>query len=140
MHQKFDDLIANFEAAMSRSIDFEKLSDLALEFYLGWNRFITFYFAHIDFEEESVQPTLWKLCTNEELGNQFKLILANQTQEELMENLGMMFPAMNLNERMQILSMGRASMPPEAFQAVLKIVEHSLNPEDWTTLKSKLTL
>jgi len=140
MHQKFDDLVANFEAAMSRSIDFEKRNEAALEFYLCWNRFIAFYFSHIDFEEESVQPTLWKLCTNKELGNQFKLILADQTPKELMENLGMMFPAMNLNERTQILTMGRVSMPPEAFQAVLKVVEHSLSIEDWIALKTKLNL
>ncbi|HKZ88157.1 MAG TPA: hypothetical protein VJ066_03235, partial [Candidatus Bathyarchaeia archaeon] len=82
--------------------------------------------------------SLWKLCTKEELANQFKLILADQTPKELMENLEMMFPAMNLSERTLILNMGRASMPPEAFQAALKIAERSLNPDDWLALKSKL--
>jgi len=138
MHQKFDDLLSHFEGIIDRSVDFEKRHELALEFYLGWNRFIAFYFSHIDYEEESIQPSLWKLCTKEELANQFKLILADQTPKELMENLEMMFPAMNLSERTLILNMGRASMPPEAFQAALKIAERSLNPDDWLALKSKL--
>jgi len=81
---------------------------------------------------------LLKLCTNDELTNTFRKILADQTPKELMDNLGMMFPAMNPTERVTILFQGRATMPTEAFQAVLKLSENVLSPEDWSFLKTML--
>ncbi len=140
MHQQFNDLVAHFESAKSKPLDFEKRHELEFEFYRAWNRLIAFYFTHINHEEEDIQPALWKLCTTEELANTFKLIMANQTPKELMNNLEMMLPAMSLNERVILLNQGRASMPPEAFQAALKVAEHALRPRDWTALKSKLAI
>jgi hemerythrin-like domain-containing protein len=136
--QQFDDIVTQFDAIRAKSIDFEKRSELVLEFYRAWNRFISLYFAHINDEEENVQPTLWKLCTNEELANTFRTILTSQKPDELKYNLEMMLPAMNLYERAEILNAGRASAPPEMFQAVLKLAERVLSPNDWTALKSKL--
>ena len=138
MHKQFDDIILCFGEIRKKPADFENLEELYLEFYLGWNRFITFYFNHIDYEEEYAKPTLAKLCTNDELADTFRKILADQTPKELMGNLGMMFPAMNPTERATILNQGRAAMPPEAFQAVLRLAEQVLTPEDWSFLKTML--
>ena len=138
MHQKFDDLITHFDGIRAKPADFEKRRELTLEFYRAWNRFIAFYFMHINREEEKVMPTLWKLCTNEELADTFKMIMANQKQEEVVENLEMMLPAMNLQERAEMLGAGRAMMPPEAYQGFLKLAQRILEPNDWTNLKTKL--
>jgi hemerythrin-like domain-containing protein len=140
MHQQFNDLVAHLESAKAKPVNFEKRRELALEFYRAWNRFVAFYFAHINHEEEDIQPALWRLCTNEELANAFKLIMANQTPKELMDNLEMMLPAMSLNERVMLLNQGRANMPPEAFQGALRVAENALSSEDWTVLKSKLAI
>jgi hypothetical protein len=67
MHKQLDDLAADFGEIKGRPADFEKREDLALEFYRAWNRFASFYLNHIDYEEEYVMPTLWKLCTQKEL-------------------------------------------------------------------------
>jgi hemerythrin-like domain-containing protein len=138
MHKQFDDIVACFGELRKKPADFENLEELSLEFYLAWSRFIAFYFNHIDYEEEYVKPTLSKLCTNDELVDTLRKILADQTPKELMENLGMMLPAMSPPERASILNQGRATMPPEAFQAVLKLAEHVLTPEDWSLLKTML--
>ncbi len=140
MHQQFDDLLAHFKRVEDMPADSEKQAELALEFYRAWNRFMAFYFTHIDYEEENVQPYLWKLCSENELVEIFKQILANQTPKELMANLEMMLPAMSLNERFSMLNDGRASMSPQAFQAVLKLAENTLTPADWTALKSRLAI
>jgi hypothetical protein len=140
MHQQLDDLVAHFQGVKAKSSDFEKKQELALEFYRAWNRFTAFYFMHIDYEEEYVQPSLWKLCTSKELEETFRLILANQTPKELMGNLELMLPAISMGERISLLNEGRANMPPEAFQAVLKLAEHVLNTADWIALKSKLMI
>lgn len=140
MHQQLDDLLAHFKEVKAKSPDFEKQQELVLEFYRAWNRFAAFYFMHIDYEEEHVQPSLWKLCTSEELEDIFKAFLADQTPKELMGNLKLMFPAISLSERVSLLNEGRANMPPQAFQAALKLAEQVLNNADWAALKSKLTI
>jgi hypothetical protein len=140
MHRQFDELLSCFGELKKSPGDFEKREALSLEFYLAWNRFLSFYFNHIDYEEEYVMPTLWKLCTSEELANTFRKVLADQTPKELMDSLGMMLPAMSSTERVMLLNQGRATMPPEAFQAVLKLAERVLTPEDWASLKTALKL
>ena len=138
INQQFDDLVTHFNAIRSKPADFETRRELALEFYRAWNRFVSFYFMHINEEEESVQPTLWKLCTNEELANTFRTILASQKPNELKYNLEIMLPAMNLDERAKTINAARASAPPEMFQAVLKVAEQVLSPDEWADLKSKI--
>jgi hemerythrin-like domain-containing protein len=140
MHRQFDELIACFGEMKKKPNDFERREELSLEFYLAWSRFISFYFNHIDYEEENVMSSLSTLCTNDELANTFKQILSDQTPKELMDNLAMMLPAMNPTERAMILSQGRTTMPLEAFQAVLKLAEHVLTPEDWSSLKTMLKM
>jgi hemerythrin-like domain-containing protein len=135
MHRQFDELVACFGETKKKPRE-----ELSLEFYLAWNRFTSFYLNHIDYEEEYVMPALWKLCTSDELGEVFKKALAGQTPKELMENLGMMLPAMSQSERAMLLNQGRATMPPEAFLATLKLAERVLAPEDWASLKATLKL
>lgn len=138
MHKQFDDLITCFGELKKKPADFEKREDLHQEFYLAWNRFIVFYFNHIDYEEEYAATSLSRLCTNEELFNVFKQVMADQTPQQLMGNLSMMLPAMSPAERAMILNQAKAAMPPEAFQGVLKLAEHVLTPEDWSTLKAMI--
>ena len=52
----------------------------------------------------------------------------------------MMLPAMNLNERVLSLNIGRANMPPEAFQAAMKLAEQILTADDFAVLKAKLAI
>lgn len=66
------------------------------------------------------------------------MMLASQKPDELVENLGMMLSASNLYERAGILMEGRANIPPEAFQAALKLTEQVLSPNDWVAFKSKI--
>ncbi len=101
---------------------------------------MSFYLSHINYEEETVMPAMWQLCTSDELLDARAKILGDQVPKEQMDNLSMMLPAMNPFERARILNQGRAMMPPEAFQAVLKIAEHVLSPEDWLLLKKMLGL
>jgi len=85
-------------------------------------------------------PSLWKLCTFDELADAFKKTLADQTPNELIYSLTLILPAMTPIERVMIFNQSRATMPPEAFQAALKIAEHVLTPIDWSSLKKALNL
>ena len=140
MRKQLDELGACFGEIKNKPADFEKREDLSLEFYRAWARFTAFYLSHIDYEEENVMPSLWKLCTNDELFETFKKIFADQTPKELIGNLVLMVPAMNPVERVMLLTAGQAAMPPEAFQSVLKIAEQTLTAEDFASLKTALKL
>jgi len=140
MHQQFDAIIACFEEMKNKPTDFEKLQDLAQEFYLAWNRFTSFYLSHIDYEEEHAMPTLRKLCTYDELSEARGKILGGQDPKSMMYSLEMILPALSPNERFLVLSQGLKNVPPEASQGALKIAEHVLSPEDWLSLKKTLKL
>ena len=138
MHQYFDDLTSHLERIRTRSASTEMLSELVLEFYRAWNRFIAFYFTHINKEEENIQPMLWKICTADELVGIFRTILSSQNPDELKYDFQLMLPAMNIFERAETLNAGKASMPPQAFQGFLKLAENTLSPDEWTALKARI--
>ena len=138
MHKQFENIVTCFGELKKKLTDFEQRDELSLEFYRAWSRFISFYLDHIDFEEDHVMPLLWKLCTQDELASSFKQILADQTPKQLLDNLGIILPALNPTERFMTLKMGQTTMPTEAFQAVLNVAERVLSPEDWASLKAIL--
>ena len=140
MRRQLDELVACFGEINEMPTDFEKREEMCLEFYLAWNRFLSFYFDHINYEEEYVMPTLWKLCTSDELANTFREVLADQTPKELMDSYGMMLLATSPAERVMILKRGQATLSAEAFQGTLKVAEHVLTPDEWISLKKMLKL
>jgi nitrite reductase/ring-hydroxylating ferredoxin subunit len=140
IRQEFDDLIANFDGFRAKPVGFEKRVELALEFYRAWNRFVAFYFMHINREEEQVMPTLWKLCTVEELAGIHKLMINNQSHEQLVEDFKMMLPNANLKEQVEILGSVRAMLSSEEYQGFLKLAEQLLGPKSWANLKTELEL
>ncbi len=99
-----DNLLIHFEAMRTTAADFEKRRELGMEFYLAFNRFISFFLIHIDQEEEQIQPALWNLCTVEELETAWRAIIAGQTPEEAAENLGMILSSANLDELTNLLT------------------------------------
>ena len=138
INQRFDDLVSHFDGTRAQTADLKKRRELILEFYRAWNRFLSFYFVHINEEEEQVTPLLWKLCTNEELAATFKTIMASQKPDELRDSFAMMLPAMNLYERAEIINAARPGVPAEMFQAVLKLAKKVLKPDEWAALKPKI--
>ncbi len=140
MRRQYEELVACFAEIKDKRTDFEKHEEQCLEFYLAWNRFLSFYFDHINYEEEYVMPTLWKLCTSDELTDTFRKVLADQTPKELIDSYGMMLPATSSAERVMILKRGQAIMPPEVFQGTLKVAEYVLTPDEWVSVKNILKL
>ncbi len=140
MHRQFDEILACFGEMKKKPMDFEKLQETVQEFYLAWNRFMTFYLRHIDYEEEHAMPALRKLCTYDELVGVRGKILGGQDPKSMMYSLGMILPALSPTERFLVVSQGLKGMPPEAFKGALEIAEHVLAPEDWLSLKKMLKL
>ena len=138
MHQQFEDIVAQLDGIRTRSTESELRGKLVLEFYRAWNRFISFYFMHINEEEENAQPMLWKICTANELDNAHKAMISSQNPEELKYDLQIMLPATNVYERPEIFYAARVSMSPQAYQSLLKVAEQLLSSKDWATLKLEI--
>jgi hypothetical protein len=138
MHKKLDAILQHLDSLKKKPIDFEKRGAIALELYRTWNRFIAFYLNHIDMEEEKIQPLLWELCTDVELSSVFKKFLAEQKPSELMMNIKMMIPALNVTELVYFVEQGRANAPPEMVQAVMNLAEKLLKPDEWKLLNERL--
>ncbi len=135
MHLMLDDMVAQLETTRDRKVPPEVREGMMKEFYHAWCRFVSFYLVHIDGEDEYVQPSLWRLCTEAELMKVFSDILAAQKPEELMYVLGMMLPAMNPKERLELIIGARSAMPPPAFQGVMGLAERVLTPTDYQKLR-----
>jgi hypothetical protein len=133
-----DNLLMHFEGIRSKTADFEKRQVMGLEFYLAFNRFVSFFFVHIDQEEERIQPTLWNLCTIEELETAWRAIIISQTPEESVENLGMILSSANMDELTHLLTFARTSLPPDRFKLGLEFAQSVLDPHDWSILRPRV--
>ena len=133
-----DNLLLHVDAMRNQAAGFEKRRELGLEFYLAFNRLISFFLIHIDQEEEQIQPALWNLCTAEELEAAWRAILNNQTPQEAMENLGMILSSADVDEVGNLLAFAQASLPPERFDLGSKYARSVLNDHDWSMLKDRL--
>jgi len=140
MHLMFDDLVHHFEGIAERAATFERRDELCLEYYRAFNRFITFYLAHTDKEEERVQPALWALCTGEELGIAYGKILASQTPKEVVQNLTIMISAMNINELTYLFTAAKRAAPPEMLRVARDIAARTLDPRAWDAIRSRAGL
>jgi hypothetical protein len=138
MHMMFDDMVEQLETTQGKDIPPEVQGDMVKEFYHSWCRFASFYLIHIDGEDEYIQPTLWRLCTDQELMKLFSDIVAYQKPEELMYGLGMMLPAMAPMERTELLVGARGTMTPQAFQGAMEIAKRVLSPTEFMRLKDEL--
>ncbi|MDM7998939.1 MAG: hemerythrin domain-containing protein [Dehalococcoidia bacterium] len=133
-----DNLLLHVDAMRKQAAGFEKRRELGLEFYLAFNRFISFFLIHIDQEEEQIQPALWNLCTAEELETAWQAILNNQTPQEAMENLGMILSSADVDELGNLLAFAKASLPAERFDVGSKYAQSVLDDHDWSTLRDRL--
>ncbi len=133
-----DNLLLQLDAMRGQAGGLEKRRELGLEFYLAFNRFISFFLIHIDQEEEQIQSALWNLCTAEELETAWRAILSNQTPQEAMENLGMILSSADIDEVGNLLAFAKASLPAERFNLGSKYARSVLDDQDWSMLKDRL--
>jgi len=138
LHRMLDELVGHSERMRTEQLDRPSRESMALEFYRALNRFSSFYLAHVDREQEGKQVTLWAHYSDEVLAAAFGRILAAQTPPEMMMNLGHMLPAMNPAERIGLLGMAKAGMPPAAFNAAAELAGRVLSPADWADVRKKL--
>jgi hemerythrin superfamily protein len=140
MEHLLENLVSHADRILMKPIAPEERQELGLEFYLAFNRFISFYLGHIDEEEEYVQPTLWHFCSDDELRIAWGKTLASMTPAQSLENLEMTIPATTIDELAVSFSQMKDSAPPELLKTVVELVEGLLSPDDWAAIKSRVDI
>lgn len=106
--------------------------------YLELAAFTGAYLAHQDVEERVVMPALEAAIGVEAVIGIHASILASLTPEETAVSLPLMFAAMNIDDRTELLGGMRANAPAEAFAGVWALVGSVLSACDRAALAARL--
>jgi hypothetical protein len=108
--------------------------------YLDLASFTSRYLAHQDLEERLVMPALEAALGVEAVMGVHGAIIGSIPPEELMRSLAVMFPAMNADDRTELLGGMRATAPAEAFEGVWGLVRSVLPAPDVAQQATRLGL
>jgi hypothetical protein len=108
--------------------------------YLALASFTSDYLAHQDVEERVVMPALEVAVGVDAVVAMHQAILAGIPPEEMGRTLALMIPAMNLDDRAEMLGGMRAGAPAEVFEGVWGLARSVLDPADLVALARRLEI
>ena len=129
------DLANDFAAA--GSVDQRRLGHLL---YLELSTFTSAYLEHQAVEERVVMPTLERVVGVEAVMAVNQAIVGSIPPPLMAQSLAFMLPAMNVDDRTELLGGMRMGAPPEAFAAVVDLASSVLPPADFAALVARLEL
>jgi hypothetical protein len=106
--------------------------------YLDLAAFTSAYLMHQDLEERAVMAELERLIGVEEVLALHGAIVGSIPPDEMARSLSFMLPAMNIDDRAEMLGGMRMAAPPEAFDAVVSLARSVLQPADYSALAARL--
>jgi hypothetical protein len=106
--------------------------------YLALASFTSEYLAHQDVEERVVMPALEQAIGVEAVVGIHQAILAGIPPEEMGRSLALMIPAMNVDDRAELLGGMRAGAPAEVFDGVWSLTRSVLDAADLSSLSARL--
>jgi hemerythrin-like domain-containing protein len=106
--------------------------------HLDLARFTSSYLEHIDLEERVVMQRLAELLGVEEIAAMHGAIVGSIPADEMARSLAFMLPAMNIDDRAELLGGLRLAAPPEAFDATMGLARSVLRPLDFVALSNRL--
>jgi hypothetical protein len=104
------------------------------------NNFIAFYLGHLTREEKSVLPATWKHFTDDELVAMRIDVQRNTPPARFAEWMRWMFPAMNINELVEMFKGLKAHAPPQFYEAMCQVANVSLGEVGWRSLQQRAGL
>ena len=123
------------DAADATGTDQRRLGHLL---YLELSAFTSAYLAHQVVEERVVMPALERALGVEAMLGIHGAIVSSIPPGEMARSLAFMIPAMNLDDRTEMLTGIRMSAPPEAFEGVVGLARSVLHPTDFGALAARL--
>jgi len=108
------------------------------ELYLDLADFTHRYLGHIDTEERLVMPALDALMGIGALREVHHAIVSSIPPEEMAASMALMLPAMNLDDRAEMLGGMQQGAPAEVFSGVWGLTTSILEPADLAALGRRL--
>jgi Hemerythrin HHE cation binding domain len=115
-----------------------ELRHQAQSLYLDLASFASAYLAHQDLEERAVMAELERRIGVEQVLELHGAIVGSIPPDEMAHSLSFMLPAMNTDDRVEMLGGMRMAAPPEAFAAVVSLARSVLQPADYSALADRL--
>ncbi len=109
-------------------------------FYVDFAAFTSTYLAHQDLEERVILPALEEIIGTDACLGLHQAIVGSIPPEQMATSLAVMVPAMNIDDRAELLGGMRAGAPAEVFQGMWGLVQSVLDPRDVAALAARLGL
>jgi hypothetical protein len=106
--------------------------------YLGFASFTAAYLQHEEFEELHVMPVLSEKVSADELRALDNALVASIPPEQMAQSAAIMLPAMNIENRVELLGAIQADAPAEAFAGALALGQAVLDPADYRAVVERL--
>jgi len=129
------DVAHSGEAAPAQ--DRRRLAHLA---YLQLGSFTSAYLAHQAVEEAVITPLLEDAIGVDAMVGIHLSIIGSMQPEELGRGLSMMLPAMNVDDRTEMLGGIRATAPAPAWDGIVSLARSVLAPADFSAVAGRLGL
>jgi hypothetical protein len=110
------------------------------QLYLDLARFTAAYLEHQEMEERVVTPTLLAAVGDDEVRRVDEALVASIPPDEMAAGLAVMFPAMNVDDRADMLGAMRMGAPEQVFAGVWALAQSVLEPSDTRALAARLGL
>jgi Hemerythrin HHE cation binding domain len=123
-------------SARAGEVSRRRLHDL----YLELASFTSTYLAHQDVEERLVMPALSAAMPVSDLIAVNDAIVSSIPPDQMATALGLMLPALNVDDRAELLGGLQAGAPPEVFAGVVGLAQSVLVPGDFAAVTRRLGL
>ncbi len=108
------------------------------QLYLELASFTASYLRHQDMEERVVMPALELAIGAQDVLAVHQSIVSSIPPDQMAQSLALMLPAMNVDDRTELLGGMQAGAPPEVFEGVWSLVGSVLVPADVRALAVRL--
>src|SRR4029079_8258964 len=106
--------------------------------YLELSGFTSAYLAHQLVEERVVMPAIEQAIGPQGALGLHIAVVSSIPPDVMARSLAFMLPAMNIDNRTELLTGMKMSAPPEAFNAVMGLASSVLEPADFAALAARL--
>ena len=124
--------------ALLESITVDATPDKGAAYYAAISNFHSKYLAHMEMEEQEMNPLIWANFTDEELLGIHGQIMASLSPEHSMLWFKYIVPSLNPTERSVILGGLKANAPQPAFNAVIHMLKSELTEQEHSDMMEVL--
>ncbi len=138
LEAQYDSLVVlASEAAEAGAADQRRLGH---RLYLGLSEFTSAYLTHQLVEERVVMPALERAIGVDAVIGMHMAIISSIPPDEMAASLAFMLPAMNADDRAELLGGMRATAPAEAFAGVVSLARSVLDPVEFAATAERVPL